>query len=547
VGALNVRVTAAALAAVVIFGCTRVSTGVGSGRGGSNLIPGVVRIVGIGTLDNPIPELSAQIFSVDLAMLWGGWFFVVNDKGQLEPDLATQEPTLENGGISKDGLTIRYHLRRGVQWQDGQPFTARDAIFTWHVIMNPENNVVSRVGYDQILSMAAPDPYTLVVRLKRPFSPAVTSFFAMSGVPMCVLPEHLLSGMRNINQAAYNRKPVGTGPFVVERYEPQSGFILKANPRYWRGPPKLKEIRVLFVADENTRAVMMRTGEADLYYDPANRMVPTLKTIAGTRLLRTPFNEFWYLGFNLTHAPLDDVRVRRAIAMGIDKNYVVNEVLHGAAIPAQSDQPSFSWAHDPSVRAPGYDPAAAARLLDSAGWRLGADGYRHNRGQLLEITYAYSVNSGDAVRYGPVFQSTMKQLGIAVSLKGYPDSIYYASKQTGGILNNGRFDVAYQGWIAGLDPDDRTLWACDQRPPGGFNQQLLCDPRIDQQEDIATTSYDRNVRKAAYFRIQQLLNEDLPVIFLYWELRNDSIRDGFTGYKPAPAVSEFWNSWEWKT
>lgn len=539
--------TAAALAAVLLVGCSRVSTGVGPGRSGSNLIPGVVRIVGIGTLDNPIPELSAQIFSVDIAMLWGGWFFVVNDKGRLEPDLVTQEPTLRNGGISKDGLTIRYHLRRGVQWQDGQPFTARDAIFTWHVIMNPENNVVSRVGYDRIVSMSAPDPYTLVVRLKRPFSPAVASFFAMSGVPMCVLPEHLLGGLRNINQAAFNRKPVGTGPFIVESYEPQSGFILKANPHYWRGPPKLKEIRVIFVADENTRAVMMRTGEADLYYDPANRMVPALRAIPGTHVLRTSFDEFWYLGFNLTHAPLDDVRVRRAIAMGVDKNYVVNEVLHGAAIPAQSDQPSFSWAYDPNVRAPSYDLPAAARLLDSAGWRVGADGYRHSGGKLLELTYAYSINSGDSVRYGPVFQSTMKQLGIAVSLKGYPDSIYYAAKQTGGILNNGRFDVAYQGWIAGLDPDDRTLWACDQRPPGGFNQQLLCDPRVDQQEDIATTSYDRNVRKAAYFRIQYLLNEDLPVIFLYWELRNDSIREGFAGYKPAPAVSEFWNSWEWKS
>ena len=546
-GALSTRVTAAVLAAVMFFGCSRVSTGVRPAHGASRIIPGVVRIVGIGSLDNPNPELSAQVFSVDLGMLWGGWFFVVNDKGKLEPDLATDEPTLRNGGISKDGLTIRYHLRRGVEWHDGQPFTARDAIFTWRAIMNPENNILSRVGYDRIASMSAPDPYTLVVHLKRPFSPAVASFFAMSGVPMCVLPEHALEGMRNINQAAFNRKPIGTGPFIVNRYDPQSGFIFKANPHYWRGPPKLQEVRVIYVADENTRAVMMRTGEADLYYDPANRIVPALKTIPDTRVLRTPFNEFWYLGFNLSHPPLDDVRVRRAIAMGVDKNYVVNEVLHGAAIPAQSDQPFFSWAYDSSVHAPSYDPATAARLLNSSGWRLGADGYRRRSGKLLELTYAYSTNAGDAVRYGPVFQSTMKQLGIAINLKGYPDAIYYAAKQAGGILNNGRFDIAYEGWIGGVDPDDRTLWACDQRPPGGFNQQLLCDPRVDEQEDIATTSYDQNVRRAAYFRIQHLLNEDLPVIFLYWELRNDDIRDGFSGYKPAPAVSEFWNSWEWKT
>jgi peptide/nickel transport system substrate-binding protein len=533
---------AAIVAAVVLAGCSHVTTGP---RRQTELVPGVVRIVGIGSLDNPNPELSAQIFSVDLAMLWGGWFFIVNDRGGLEPDLATVEPTLRNGGISKDGLTIRYQLRRGVDWQDGQPFTARDAIFTWRVIMNPVNNIIARTGYDQIASMEAPDPYALIVHLKRPYSPAIASFFSMSGVPMCVLPEHLLRDMPNINHAAFNNKPVGTGPFIVDRYDPQTGFVLKANPHYWRGRPKLDEIRLLFVADENTRAIMMRTGEADLYFDPANRIVPELRTIPSTRVLRTPFNEFWYMGFNLKHPPLDDVRVRRAIAMGIDKDYIVRDVLHGAAIVAQGDQPAFSWAHDSRVRAPAYDPAAAARLLNSAGWRLGPDSYRHRSGKLLELTYAYSTNAGDAVRYGPIFQSTMKQLGIAIDVKGYPDAIYYAAKPAGGILNNGHFDIAFEGWIGGVDPDDRTLWACDQQPPNGFNTTGLCDPRIDAQENMATTSYDRAVRTAAYHRIQSLLNEDVPVIFLYWELRNDSIRDGLTGYRPAPAVSEFWNSWQW--
>jgi len=544
----NARTVAAAvMAAVVLAACSRVSTGTQAVENGGRGIPGLVRIVGIGSLDNPNPALSAQIASVDVAMLWGGWFFIVNDKGQLEPDLAVEEPTLANGGISRDGLTIHYHLRRGVQWQDGQPFTARDAIFSWHAIMNPANNVLSRTGYDLITKMTAPDPYTLVVRLRRPYSPAIASFFSMSGVPMCLLPEHLLGGMHDINHAAYNRQPVGTGPFAVTSYDPGTGFTLVANPHYWRGAPKLKEIRVMFVADENTRAVMMRSGEADLYYDPANRIVPELRTIPGTRVLRTPFNEFWYLSFNLSHPPLDDVRVRRAIAMAVDKNYVVNEILHGAALPAQSDQPAFSWAHDPTVRGPAYDPAAAARMLDAAGWTLGSDGYRHKDGKTLELSFAYSTNAGDAVRYAPVFQATMKQLGVAIDVKGYPDAIYYASKQAGGILYNSHFDLAYEGWIAGVDPDDRTLWACDQRPPNGFNSALLCDPRVDEQEDVATRSYDQRVRRAAYFRIQELLNQDLPAVFLYWELRNDDIRDGFVGYRPAPAVSEFWNSWQWNT
>lgn len=535
---------AAALAVIALSSCSRVSTGGSSSGGGA--VPGVVRIVGIESMDNLVPELSATSAAVDVGMFWGGWFFLVNDKGELEPDLATEVPTLENGGISKDGLTIRYRLRRGVRWQDGAPFTAADAIFTWRQIMNPQNNVLTRSGYDQIGSMNAPDPYTLLVHLKHPYSPAVASFFGPSLAPMCVLPEHLLKGLPNINHAAYTRKPVGTGPFIVASYEPGLSIVLRANPDYWRGKPKLREVRFLFVADSNTKAVMMRTGEADLNYDPANQIVPELASIPDTHVLHVPFNEFWYLGFNLTHPPLDDIRVRRAIAMGVDKQYVIRTILHGLATPAQSDQPAYSWAYDATVRAASYDPTGAARLLDSAGWKMGPDGIRHKDGKALELTYAYSINAPDTQRLSPIFQGEMKQIGISIRVKGYSNGLYYAAKPSGGIVQSGNFDIAAQGWLGGVDPDDKTLWTCDERPPNGFNAQLLCDSRIDAQERIALTSYDRNIRKTAYQRIQRLLNEDIPVVFLYWTMRNDSVRNSLRGYRPAPTVTEFWNSWAWE-
>ncbi len=539
-----VTALAAAAMATVLSGsaCTKVSTG---GPLSSRAVPGVVRIVGIGSMDNMVPELSATIAAVDVGMFWAGWFFIVNDKGQLEPDLATEVPTPSNGGISKDGLTIRYHLRRGVTWHDGVAFTARDAIFTWRLIMNPNNNVLSRTGYDQVASMDAPDPYTLVVHLKRPYSPVIAALFSMSGTPMCVLPEHLLRGLPDINHAAFNNKPVGTGPFMVAHYDPQSGVDLIANPHYWRGPPKLHDIHIIFAQDDSTRIVMMRTGEADLFYDPANRVVPELAGIPDTRALHTPFEEFWYLDFNLKRPPLDDLRLRRAIVMAVDRQSIIRDLLHGYATIANGDQPPFSWAHDPSTEAPSYDPVGAARLLDQAGWELGADGVRRRNGRPLTLVYAYSVNSGDGVRYGPIFQNVMRQLGIVVSVKGYPDSLFYAAKQSGGILQNGKFDVSYQGWIGGIDPDDRTLWACDQQPPSGYNTSFLCDRRVDEQERIAMTSYDLKTRKAAYARIQELLNADLPVDFLYWSMRNDSVRSELRNYQPAPVVTEFWNSWKW--
>jgi peptide/nickel transport system substrate-binding protein len=526
-----------------VAACSKVETSTQS-QNHAAAHPGVVRIVGAGTIDSLIPEISSSAASSDMAMFWGGWFFLVNDKGRLEPDLALEIPTRENGGISADGKTITYHLRKGVLWHDGTPFTADDAVFTWHdVIMNPANNVLTRTGYDQIESMSAPDPHTVVVHLKQPYAPAVATFFAPSLAPMPVLPKHLLAGLPNINHAPYGLKPVGTGPFVVTKYEQGVGVTLMANPQYWRGPPKLKEIDYLIIPDSNTREVMMRTGEADLYSDAQMNQLPTLASIPNTTLLRTPFNEFDYLTFNVTHPPLDDVNVRRALAMGIDKRYIIHTVLHDGADAAVGDQPAYLYTYDPNIPAPKYDPKAAAALLDAAGWKVGADGYRTKTGQRLELVFAFDREANDGERIGAILQQQFKPLGVNLILKGIAHSIYYADKNAGGVLSQGKFDIAYEGWIGGLDPDDIALWACNQR--GGFNHSFICDPRIDAAERAALTNYDEAARRAAYVKIQDLLAQDVPVDFLFFQRRNDLIADSLHDYKPAPAVTTFWNSWQW--
>jgi peptide/nickel transport system substrate-binding protein len=528
---------------IAVAACSKVET---SAQGPDHAAghPGVVRIVGAGTIDSLVPELSSSAAASDMAMFWGGWFFLVNDKGQLEPDLVLMIPTKENGGISADGLTITYHLRKGVLWHDGVPLTADDAVFTWHdVIMNPANNVVTRTGYDQVASMDAPDAHTVVVHLKRPYAPATATFFAPSLAPMPVLPKHLLAGMHDINHAAYDNLPVGTGPFIVTKYRPGLSVTLMANPHYWRGPPKLKQIDYMIVSDSNTRAVMMRTGEADIYSDAQMNQLPTLAAIPHTVLLRTHFNEFDYLTFNVTHPPLDDIRVRRALAMGIDKNYIIHTVLHDGADAAVGDQPAYLYTYDPNVPAPKYDPKAAAAMLDAEGWTVGADGFRTKNGKRLELVYMFDREANDGERIGAILQQQFRPLGVDIIIKGIAHSIYYADKNAGGVLAQGKFDIAYEGWIGGMDPDDIALWACDQR--GGFNHSFICDPRIDAAERTALTHYDEKTRRAAYVKIQDLLAEDVPVDFLFFQRRNDLIADSLHGYKPAPAVTTFWNSWQW--
>src|SRR5579863_1845784 len=150
------------------------------GRVNAWTVPGVLRIETTSVPDTLNPVLGQESIDTDVSMFWAGHLFNWSDQRQLVPELATQVPTIANGGISNDGRTIVYHLRRGVRWQDGAPFDAGDVLFTWRAIMNPRNDVPVRQGYDEIQRIDTPDRYTLVVHLRRPYAPFVTTFFSMS-------------------------------------------------------------------------------------------------------------------------------------------------------------------------------------------------------------------------------------------------------------------------------------------------------------------------------------------------------------------------------
>ena len=211
----------AILLATVLGGCTRVVETSSSGAGAERhpwTRPGILRIASLNDPDTLNPLIGTYQVDVDLSMFWGGYLFNYSDQNQLVPELATEVPTLADGGIAKDGRTITYHLRKGVLWQDGVPFSADDVVFSWHAVMNPNNNVQTRVGYDDIASIDEPDSSTVVVHLKQPFAPFVNSFFTMGSTPYPVYPKHLLAQYHDLNQIPYNSKPVGTGPFIVQEW-----------------------------------------------------------------------------------------------------------------------------------------------------------------------------------------------------------------------------------------------------------------------------------------------------------------------------------------
>jgi len=227
-------------------------------------VPGVLRIGSQVTPNTLNPVLSANTTETMIDRLMFDVLISTDAAGSRDvPMLAAAVPKLENGGISRDGLTLTYHLRRNVRWSDGVPFTSKDVKFSWSAIMDPRNNVISQTGYALVRSADTPDPWTVIFHMKQRFSPAVDTLFAESDSTYNVVPEHILGKLQNLNNIAFNSAPVGTGPFVFKEWARGDHLTLAANPHYYLGAPKLKEIVIKFIPDENTELSGLRTHDLD--------------------------------------------------------------------------------------------------------------------------------------------------------------------------------------------------------------------------------------------------------------------------------------------
>lgn len=523
-------------------GCTR-SGGQATGHGNAWTIHGVLRIAGRQTPDNLNPLLGTQTVVTDLSMFWAGYLFNWSDADQSVPELAVRVPTQSNGDISRDGRRITYHLRRGVRWQDGAPFTADDVIYTWRQILNPRNFAVSRFGYDLVTRIDKRDPYTIDVHLKKPFAPFIATFFTMANHSDCILPRHLLAQYSDLNHVAYNSLPVGTGPFRVERYDKGSGVRFVANPLYWRGAPALRRIDYRIIESDNTILTLLQTHAIDMYYRAAESQLASLINVPGTRVVISPFTRFADLGLNAANPALADVRVRRALAYAVDRTALVKKVTHNVAVPGTTDQPGFFWAYNPNVKRYPYDPQKAKNLLDAAGW-IGS-GVRSKAGHPLRLELVSFTGSSTASGTEVFLQEAWRNIGVDVQIKNFSSGQLYATLGGGGIEQSGKFDVAFENWANGTDPDDSILVRCSMAPPAGWNIYHFCNKELDAAEDVALSSYDRKTRKKMYDRVQRIMSDELPIIVLWYQRQLDVVNTDLRNYRPAHAVTPFWNTWQW--
>jgi len=466
-------------------------------------------------------------------------------KGNPLPMLASQVPTQANGGISKDGLTITYRLRRDAKWTDGVPVTSRDVKWSWQAIMNPDNDVISRHGYDDVAGIDTPAPYTVVVHLKRPFSPFVNTFFAESDQPYMIAPAHVLARYPNINQIPFNSAPlVSDGPFKFQQWSRGDHISLIRNDGFFLGRPGLQRVVVRTVPDEDTAVNLLRTHGIDYIFQASIENYPALRALSDVRIVWVDVNGYSYVQLNLARPFLKDPKVRLAVAYAIDKRELVGTLAFGTQTVATADIPDWMWAYNPALRNYPHDPVRSRVLLHQAGWTVGPDGIMRKNGESLTLVIVTNNSSATRRREALEIQAMLRQAGIDSEIKSYPADVLFAPAGMGGILQLGKFDLSVSGWYAGVDPDDSTQFTCNNFPPGGYNYSRYCDAQMEAAQRIALTKYDRPSRVAAYYQIQQLLMRDNPALFVYWLRQMEPISVDFHGFDPNP-VEESWNAWQW--
>ncbi len=485
------------------------------------------------------PLLSDLVATAEVGSLIFSGLVQVNDKGEWLADLASEVPTLQNGGVSPDGLTVTYRLRPGVAWHDGRQLTSADVKFTWELIMNRRVNVVSRDGYDRISAVDTPDALTVVVRFRQYYAPYLTLFTT-------ILPRHLLANAEDVNKAPFNRAPVGTGPFRFKEWRLAEAIVLEANPGYFKGRPNLDGILYKIIPDSNIMLTQIKAGEVDIVGNVGSAQLDQVRAVSGVRAVTTPSMIWEHLDFNLDNALFQDARVRRAIALALDRQAIVANVVKGAASVATGDQSPLSWAYNPTVKPPARDVAAARELLAQAGFKPGADGVFVKDGRRLSFNLVTTTGNKTREAVANEVVQQLKEAGVEVTVRLVEAPAFF-----GDVLRARRFEAAMFAWVAGLDPDNVSLWHSRNIPGAGNNWQGQNyagwrHAEVDSLTEQGARLVDVGARRQVYLRVQELLAQEVPVIPLYFRSNVDAVRDTVVNYKPNPIqAGNLWNAREW--
>jgi peptide/nickel transport system substrate-binding protein len=413
---------------------------------------------------------------------------------------------------SDDGTVFTFVLRDGVKFHDGRTLTSADAKYTLDLVFSSsfaksasffEGSGVDKKSY--IKSVEAPDARTLVINLNHPWTGLLSNL-----VPVAIIPKDSYESQKT--------HPLGSGPFKFKSYdESQQVVDLEANAEYWEGAPNIQALRVRVIADTNALQAELKAGRVDIAPLPTSLSPDAVKLLGqdpNLQVLQFTGSNVNVLTFNCSQPPLNDVKMRQAIAYAVDREAMIRDLLLGQAKLAHSILPEESWAYV-AGQTYSFDPSAAKRLLDEAGLK-DPDGDGPQMRFAKPIVFKVSGSSVAAKNYAGVIQNYLKNVGVPVSIETAELNTLFDE------LRRGNFQIFYGQWVGGnQDPIFfKDLFATSEIPTearASRNRSRYSNKEVDAILDEAVNTFDRDKAKQLYARVQDIVSRDVPVLPLWYQ------------------------------
>jgi peptide/nickel transport system substrate-binding protein len=503
--------------ALLLAGCR------GGGGGGSQFV--TVLDSNPATLD-PLDGTDAS--SERLRQLMFNSLLKKNEKFEYVGDLATDYQ------LSDDGKTVTFKLHDGVKFHDGKPLTSADAKYTIDTLLasnkkkaaafmettpapaggnktdanaaaSPPAGSNAAASQPYITSTDAPEPLTFVIHLRKPWTSLLGNLVSVPVIPQG-------------SADSQNSHPVGSGPFKFVNYDESQQIVdLEAFDGYWQGAPQIKQLRVRAILDANTLQAELQSGHVDLSSGASNLSPDSYKYLgqdSNLQVKQFPGANVTYLGFNCEHPPLDNPKVRQAIAYAIDRESIVRDLLLGQARVANSILPDSSWAYDAGQKYT-YDPARAKQLLDEAGFR-DPDGDGPQMRFPKSLVFKISAGNAAVGQYAGVIQNSLKSIGVPVEIQTLETATLIQQ------LREGQYDMGTLRWVGGnQDPVFlHDIFYSGEIPTAdrkyGQNRNRYRSAEFDRVIDEAVNTLDRAKAKTLYAQAQQIVSRDLPMLPLWY-------------------------------
>jgi peptide/nickel transport system substrate-binding protein len=489
-------------------------------------------------------------YASGLMELYGCSAWLWDDTNSAYPVLAKEIPSIENGGVSADGMTITINLVENATWSDGTPITSADFLFTYDMIMEDANAVDSKYPYDYLTSLETPDDHTVVLNFGEVFTPWLTGFFERMILPKHIL-EPVFEAEGSIESAAWNNAPtVGCGPFSFETWESGSFISFVRNDNYWGDLAKLDKLVFQFVPDDAAQTAAVIAGDVDVAFWPPYEDIPAFRE-AGLVIVdqASGYTEHW--NFNLrpdsATPALLDLNVRKAMAMGLDRESLTDIRLNVVKV-TETFWDALPAYVSPDIVPYEYDPEAAAQLLEDNGYvDSDGDGIREDMdGNPLSFTHCTTTKE-ERISLQAVAQQNMLAIGIDLQTNPMDGDILFESYANNAPPAVGDCDIMEWSDAPDFPDPDSYYWLCSEIPsdeyPFGANY-FICDEHLDGlfQEQLETV--DAEARKAIFHEITKYMYDNLIVLGIWDDPDTWILNPNLTGYKFS-GVTPFYDIASW--